>query len=152
MKHLTLLFLLRDSRVLLAMKKRGFGEGRWNGVGGKVDGNETIEQAMLRECQEEIRVTPLVFKNAGEITFNEFVGNNTSNLQVHVFTCTQWQGEPIETEEMAPLWFDMNDLPLKDMWSDDAYWLPQVLSGKRINAEFTLDENDEIVDYAVKEL
>ena len=48
MKQLTLLFLVRDDQILLAMKKRGFGEGRWNGVGGKVEKDETVEQAMIR--------------------------------------------------------------------------------------------------------
>ena len=41
MKLVTLLFLRRDGQILLAMKKRGFGEGKWNGVGGKVEPGET---------------------------------------------------------------------------------------------------------------
>ncbi|HET8669978.1 MAG TPA: NUDIX domain-containing protein, partial [Candidatus Saccharimonadales bacterium] len=47
---------------LLAMKKRGFGINKWNGVGGKVDEDETIEQAAIRECQEEITVTPTTYR------------------------------------------------------------------------------------------
>lgn len=31
--------------VLLGMKKRGFGAGKWNGFGGKVQPGETIEEA-----------------------------------------------------------------------------------------------------------
>ena len=50
----TVVFLIRENQVLLAMKKRGFGEGKWNGVGGKLDPGETVEQALVRECQEEI--------------------------------------------------------------------------------------------------
>lgn len=34
MKKVTIVFLVRDDKILLAMKKRGFGEGKWNGVGG----------------------------------------------------------------------------------------------------------------------
>ena len=47
-KTLSLLFLRREDEILLAMKKRGFGKGRWNGVGGKVEVGESIEQAMIR--------------------------------------------------------------------------------------------------------
>jgi 8-oxo-dGTP pyrophosphatase MutT (NUDIX family) len=36
------------------MKKRGFGEGRWNGVGGKVEPGESIEAALIREAKEEV--------------------------------------------------------------------------------------------------
>ena len=35
-KLLTLVFLRNGSKVLLGMKKRGFGVGKWNGFGGKV--------------------------------------------------------------------------------------------------------------------
>ena len=41
----TLCFLLRKDEILLAKKKYGFGVGKWNGVGGKVEKGETIEEA-----------------------------------------------------------------------------------------------------------
>ena len=47
-KILTLLFVLEPGRVLLGMKKRGFGMGRWNGFGGKVQAGETIEEGAIR--------------------------------------------------------------------------------------------------------
>lgn len=34
--------------ILLGLKKRGFGEGKWNGFGGKVEPGETIPQAAAR--------------------------------------------------------------------------------------------------------
>ncbi|CAN0505072.1 unnamed protein product, partial [Ectocarpus sp. 12 AP-2014] len=35
-----------DSKeILLGMKKRGFGEGKWNGFGGKVESGESVEEA-----------------------------------------------------------------------------------------------------------
>ena len=55
----TLCLLRRNEEILLAMKKRGFGEGKYNGVGGKIEGTETPEAAMLRETKEEIGVTPI---------------------------------------------------------------------------------------------
>ena len=47
-KLLTLLFVLKPGKVLLGFKKRGFGAGRWNGFGGKVQHDETIEEAAVR--------------------------------------------------------------------------------------------------------
>ena len=47
-KLLTLLFVMQPNQVLLGMKKRGFGAGRWNGFGGKVQDGETIEDAAKR--------------------------------------------------------------------------------------------------------
>lgn len=54
-----LCFLIKDEKVLLAMKKRGFGVGKWNGVGGKVKPGESVKMAVVREVFEEIRVSIL---------------------------------------------------------------------------------------------
>ena len=47
-KVLTLVLIREPTRILLGMKKRGFGQGRWNGFGGKVEKGETIHQAAIR--------------------------------------------------------------------------------------------------------
>lgn len=47
-KLLTLAFVCRDREILLGFKKRGFGAGRWNGFGGKVENGETIEEGAKR--------------------------------------------------------------------------------------------------------
>lgn len=52
-KLLTLVFLREEGKVLLGMKKRGFGVGKWNGFGGKVEAGETIPDAAAREVREE---------------------------------------------------------------------------------------------------
>jgi 8-oxo-dGTP pyrophosphatase MutT (NUDIX family) len=59
MKHVTIMFLRREGELLLAMKKRGFGQGKWNGAGGKAEPGETPLQAAIRETEEEIGVTPI---------------------------------------------------------------------------------------------
>ncbi len=140
LKICTLLLLVRDGRILLAMKKRGFGSGRYNGVGGKITSGETIEQALVRECQEEIEVTPTKFD---KVALHDFAfPDGTPDMQVHAYICTEWEGEPVETEEMAPKWFDIADIPYDKMWQDDIIWLPLVLVGKKMICRFVFDEND----------
>lgn len=140
MKTATLLFLLKDDRILLAMKKRGFGAGRYNGVGGKIEPDETIEQALVRECQEEIGVTPHTFE---KVAYHDFrFPDGSTDMQVHAYICRQWEDEPKETEEMAPEWFDISEIPYDQMWQDDIVWLPQVLQGKKLNCVFTFDADD----------
>lgn len=36
------------------------------------------------------------------------------------------------------------------MWPDDIYWLPHVLHGKKLEADFLFGEGDKILDYKVK--
>lgn len=150
-KELTLLFLVRDDELLLAMKKRGFGVGRWNGVGGKVEEGESLEQALVRECQEEIAVTPTTFEKVADITFNEVHEDERKIMHVNVYLCTEWTGEPTESDEMRPAWFKQSDIPYDECWSDDPYWLPQVLAGKKVRATFTMDDNDQVTEHEVEE-
>lgn len=152
MKELTLIFLLKDNEVLLAMKKRGFGEGKWNGIGGKVEANETTEEALVRETQEEIGVTPVTYKKVADITFDEIHEGERKLMHVNVFACTKWEGKPIESEEMRPQWFAQNEVPFQQMWSDDPFWLPKVLAGKVLTGKFTLSDSGEVIEYDVSEV
>lgn len=130
------------------MKKRGFGAGRWNGVGGKIEPGETEVQALVRECQEEIGVTPLEYEKvaAHDFTFPD----GTTDMQVHAYISHKWQGEPVESEEMAPQWFKIADIPYNDMWQDDIVWLPLVLKGKKLTAEFAFDTDDRMHEAHLK--
>ena len=53
------MFAKKKDKVLLAMKKRGFGAGKWNGVGGKVKDGETIKQAAIREQESGVTLQSL---------------------------------------------------------------------------------------------
>lgn len=39
-----------------------------------------------------------------------------------VFGATEFVGEPVETEEMAPVWMKTSDIPYQQMWADDVFW------------------------------
>jgi 8-oxo-dGTP pyrophosphatase MutT (NUDIX family) len=136
-KHCTLCFLINKEKkqVCLGYKKRGFGEGKWNGVGGKIDPGETMEQAMIRETKEEFDVDILEsdLEKVGVIDFH-FEADDVADILGNIYMCQTWRGEPAETEEMRPSWFSFHEIPLEDMWDDDKYWLPQVLEGKKIKA------------------
>lgn len=149
-KHCTLLFIRKNDQILLAMKKRGFGANRFNGVGGKIDEGETIEQALVRECQEEITVTPTNFWKVAEHDFYQKEGDTPWRMYVHVYFCDEWQGTPTETEEMAPQWFAISDIPYGDMWQDDEHWLPDVLAGKKVLGNFSLDKDDTMLTHNTK--
>lgn len=141
----TLLFLLKGDQILLAMKKCGFGAGKWNGVGGKVEPEESLEAAMFRECQEEIGVTPLQYH---KIAIHHFANDRVDPpwaLDAHVYFCSEWQGEPVETEEMAPQWFSLSEIPYTDMWEDDELWLPLSLRGKLLECWFGFDASDSML-------
>lgn len=123
------------------MKKKGFGAGRWNGPGGKVKEGETPEQAAIREVEEETGYKPNNLTNLG---FIEFIWPHKSeNNQVcHIFLTKEFSGELCECEECRPEWWEIEKIPLDQMWPDDVYWLPNALQGKETKYRFFFDENN----------
>lgn len=142
-KLLTLCIVTKGEEVLLGMKKRGFGAGRWNGFGGKVIKGETIEQAAVRETKEEAGIEVKNIQEVGILNF-EFEGN-PEILEVHVYKTTEYNGEPVETEEMRPQWYAFNKVPYADMWPDDKFWLPECLSGNRFKGYFLFGKEDVVL-------
>jgi len=131
MQLTTLCFLLRGKEICLA---------------------KSIEAAALRELKEEIGVESelLHLEKAGHIKFY-FKENNGWNQHVHIFFIRKWAGEPQETDEMRPQWYDVNKLPFDRMWIDDPYWLPRVISGKKIVGKFHfIDKGDMIEKHEIK--
>ena len=146
----TLCIPLNGDEVLLGMKKRGFGVGKYNGFGGKLKLGETVEEATLREFQEESGLCSKSehLKKMAEIDFY-FPYKPEWNQTVHVYTISTFSGKPQETEEMAFQWFKRNEIPYHQMWDDDKYWLPLVLEGKCLNATVIFKDinGENLVDY-----
>jgi len=141
-----LCFLVKESKVLLALKPdppsevRKIGAGCRNGYGGGINEGETPQTAAIRETREEIGVEVVreSLTKVAEIDFhNTKADDSTFVCKVHVYVATAWNGEPKSTDEMEdPQWFDKNELPIHEMMPADPHWLPIVLSGKKLTATF----------------
>ncbi len=148
----TLVYLRDGDKILLSLKKRGFAEGKLNGVGGKLKEGETIENTVIRETKEEIDVDLIEYEKVGLIDFIEIYKGEKENVVMHVYIARKWEGEPKESDEVKPVWVDISSMPYEQMMPDDKYWLPQVLEGKKINAKFEFDENWTLINKLVEEL
>ena len=155
MHDATLCYLVDKNKILLGLKKRGFGEGRWNGYGGKVKPEESVEDSIVREVKEEMNVviSKDFLEKAGVIDFfftNAPKGKSWDQT-VHVFFVKEWEGTPEETEEMRPQWFEFDKVPPGLMWEDDPHWLPLLIRGKKIKAKFTFGkDNSSVIKKNVK--
>jgi len=132
----TLMFVVRDGEVLLIEKLRGIGMGKINGPGGKIDPGETPMECVVRECQEELHITPLNPVKMGELWF---AMSDIPDIHCHVFTSTEFEGTPTATEEAVPVWTKIEDIPWDKMWEDDAHWLPQMLEGHKFCGKFVFE-------------
>jgi ADP-ribose pyrophosphatase YjhB (NUDIX family) len=144
MKQTTLCYPIVNGNVLLAMKKRGFGAGKWNGPGGKIEQGESVEDACRRETREEAGINVGVLEHRGVV---EFVFENKPEWDNHctIFVTTDVTGKPVETEEMRPQWYALENIPLAEMWEDDAVWLMDVLRGGVVNRRFHFSETGKML-------
>lgn len=149
-KQTTLVFCLKENNVLLGMKKTSFGSGWWNGFGGKLQPPETFEVAAVRELYEESRLVTTE-SDLTLVARIKFFFGDTPMFDCSVYLTRKWSGEPVETNEMRPQWFSIDNLPFAEMWPADVHWIPGVLAGSTIEATVTFDtEGKRVVSFESK--
>mgnify|MGYP001486933954 CR=1 FL=1 len=92
-----------DRRVLIAQRPEGkHMAGMWEFPGGKVEGGETPEAALIRELREELAVetkeaclAPLSFASHSY---------EHMHLLMPLYVCRRWQGTPAAREHQALKW------------------------------------------------
>ncbi len=144
MKQTTLCFCVTDDQVLLAMKKRGFGSGKWNAYGGKVEDGESSKASAVRELKEGSGLVADQ-KDLKQVALIYFSFDEVPVFECSVYTTRIWQGEPAETEEMRPQWYPIADLPFTEMWVADVKWIPLVLGGEKIEAQVNFNADGSVM-------
>ena len=134
-KSYTLIFCRRETpsgfnEILLGMKKRGFGTGKWNGFGGKIESGESAEEGAIRELEEEssLVVSGENMLRRGYLVFN--MQESQKIMKVHVYETWKWSGNEAESDEMRPQWWREDSIPFELTWLDDKYWMPLLLESK----------------------
>jgi len=139
----TLVFVIRDGKILLIDKKTGFGKGKVNGPGGKLEDGESPERCAIRECHEELGIRIETLRYCGQHRF-QFVDGYS--LLVWVYSAEDFTGVPTETAEARPLWVPLDEIPYERMWEDDHLWLPMLIRGERFQGRWLFD-GDRMLDY-----
>lgn len=107
------LLLIKDEKILLSRRfNTGFQDGNYSLPAGHMDGNETVQEAMVREAKEEIGITI----KPEDLHVVHTMHRPTSNGEAFNFflKAGTWQGEPtnMEPNKCDDLsWFSLNSLP-----------------------------------------
>lgn len=138
----TLWIMIKDWKIFLGEKKRWFGKWVLNWIWWKQEWNESTEECMIREANEEIWINISDIHQVALLHFY-FDEKPEWNMDVHIFFINDYSLEIIETDEIKPMWFDIDNIPYDKMWADDIYWLPRVLAGeKNIEYNFYFDKDN----------
>jgi len=144
----TICEIVKEDKLLLQLKTAGkFGEGKWNGPGGKIMSQESPIEGVIREVYEETGLTILNPALNGWIDF--YFGKKTEpDWTTYVFLVTEFRGEIHASDEGELKWFRFQDIPYDKMWEDDQYWLPAFLEGKKVKGTFWFNqEGTNLVDH-----
>ena len=103
----------KQKRILATQRGRGDYKGKWEFPGGKIEQDETVEQALFREIKEELNldIRILEFFQKVNYTYPEF------RLEMDCYFVEIQSGELILTEHLAYRWLNITQLKKVD-------WLP----------------------------
>lgn len=121
----TLCYLRRDNQTLMLYrnkKPQDIHEGKWNGLGGKIEPGETPEECACREVFEESGLHPESLKFKGVLTFPEFDGDN--DWVVFVFVIDAFHGDLRDSPEGRLEWISNERLVSIELWEGDRIFLP----------------------------
>ena len=137
----TLLTIVKDGQILLQRKSVGrFGEGKWNGAGGKLKPGEDPADGVIREVLEETGLRIAEPRRHGLLD-HYFGDRSAAAWSVHIFSVTDFEGEPVGGEEGELRWFPVEEIPYGEMWEDDLHWLPLLLEGRDFDGAFYFNED-----------
>ncbi len=115
-------FLCKSGRYLFGLRSNNhyFYQDKWDIFGGHVEQNESEEEALVRELEEELGVTPKSYSLFGE--FDEPNPEKYGEAKHFLFFITDWSGgEPqnTSTEHSQIRWFTRTELEQIDLASDE---------------------------------
>jgi 8-oxo-dGTP diphosphatase len=141
MKLATLCYIRKNGKTLMlhrVKKENDMHEGKWNGLGGKIEEGETPEECIIREVKEECGLNAKNPLMKGVLSFPQFSKGET--WYVFLFVISEFDGELIESNEGNLEWIDDDKLFDLNLWEADKIfmkWLDKeaFFSGKFIYKE-----------------
>ncbi len=130
--------------MLLRNKKlRDPNEGKWVGVGGKLESGETADECLVREVLEETGVRLTEFEFRGLI---HFISDVWDDEDMYLYSGYEYEGEISSFCDEGELrWIEISEVTKLNLWEGDRLFLDLMTEGER-DFELTLRyEGDKLV-------
>lgn len=150
MKLATLCYIRKNGRTLMlhrVKKKDDVHEGKWNGLGGKLEPGESPEECVVREVREEAGLEIKKPRLKGVLTFPGFAKGE--DWYVFVFTAASFTGRLIDSDEGDLSWIKDGDLMKLNLWEGDRVFLPLLLRRGHFSGKFQYKEG-RLTKYSVE--
>ena len=150
MKLTTICYIEKDEKYLMlhrTKKKNDMNAGKWVGIGGKFEENETPEECAEREVKEETGLTLKSYKLRGIVTY---ISNQYETEYMYVFTSNDFEGELIECDEGDLEWIPINEIFKLNMWEGDPIFLKELRENDKFFTIKYIYEGDNLLKYDLK--
>ena len=147
----TLCYIEKDNKYLMlhrVKKKNDINKDKWIAPGGKFEDKESPEECVIREVKEETGYTLLNPILRAVVTFTS---NMADTEYMYLFTCSQFEGKPIECNEGDLEWVEKSQIDKLNLWEGDKIFLNKLAKDSNF---FTLKleyDNDKLVNHYLKE-
>ena len=149
MKNSVLCYIEKDGKYLMLYrkgKKDDANDGKWIGVGGKFEENESPDECLIREVKEETGYTLTSYRFRGVVTF---VSDIYETEYMFLYTATDFEGEQIECDEGELHWVDKNDVLSLPLWEGDRVFLKYLSENKDTFFLKLTYEGDKLINISV---
>jgi 8-oxo-dGTP diphosphatase len=151
MKLATLCYVIDKSQNKTLMihrvkKENDYHEGKWNGLGGKLESGESPEDCVIREIKEEAGLTIKNPRMHGFITFPNF--DEVDDWYVFIFTAEDFEGNLIDSPEGNLKWIFNDELTSLNLWDGDRIFLEWLFQNRFFSAKF-IYENGKYKNHTV---
>ena len=141
MKNTTLCYIEKDNKYLMLLrnkKENDCNEGKWIGVGGKFEGNETSDECLCREVLEETGLVLTDYHFHGIVYFLNTVWEDEA---MYLYTATGFDGTPdYNCDEGELRWIDKSEIMKLNLWEGDRIFLEKLINGEdRIDMTLNYD-------------
>ncbi len=146
MKLSTLCYIEKDGKYLMLLrnkKQKDVNEGKWIGVGGRLEAGESPEDCVCREVEEETGLTLKNYRLRGLLTFSS---KGWEDEYIFVFTSDSFSGELKECDEGELRWIEKSEIETLNLWEGDRIFLKRLIEEDSFFSMRLSYEGDELVD------
>ena len=151
MKLTTLCYIEKDDKYLMLHRVKKVNDenrDKWIGVGGRFEQGESPEECLLREVKEETGLTLTAYDFRGIVTF---VSDEWGTEYMHLYTATEYEGEPTECDEGELVWVPKSEICSLKLWEGDKIFLKLLNEDSEFFSLKLCYNGEELVESKLKE-
>jgi len=133
MKSTTLCYIRKGGRILMLYRNKNKGDGndgKWLGIGGKIEPGESPDECNIREVREE---TGLELPDAQFLGLIKFRSTDYEDEDMYLYVAENFEPADAlpECSEGELRWVSEDEVMSLPMWEGDKYFLGQLLAGRK---------------------